>query len=85
MHQHQAHAQAAEQGDVIDQVVKAFVLDGFATELLQPLTYHADGQILDEPEKYVNIFTAIDGDEMKVAWQVIGYLDMALPTRVGAL
>ena len=36
-----------------------------------------DGQILNEPEKYVNIFTAIDGDEMKVAWQVIvsGNLD----------
>ncbi|MEM7464521.1 MAG: TAT-dependent nitrous-oxide reductase, partial [Pseudomonadota bacterium] len=29
-----------------------------------------DGQILDDPSKYVNIFTAIDGDEMKVAWQV---------------
>jgi nitrous-oxide reductase len=36
-----------------------------------------DGQILDKPEEYVNIFTAIDGDEMKVAWQVIvsGNLD----------
>ncbi len=36
-----------------------------------------DGQILDEPDQYVNIFTAIDGDEMKVAWQVIvsGNLD----------
>ncbi|SPF76100.1 Nitrous-oxide reductase [Aliiroseovarius pelagivivens] len=36
-----------------------------------------DGKILDEPEQYVNIFTAIDGDEMKVAWQVIvsGNLD----------
>ncbi len=36
-----------------------------------------DGMILDEPEKYVNIFSAIDGDEMKVAWQVIvsGNLD----------
>ncbi|PTW60541.1 nitrous oxide reductase apoprotein [Breoghania corrubedonensis] len=36
-----------------------------------------DGKILDEPSKYVNIFTAIDGDEMKVAWQVIvsGNLD----------
>ncbi len=36
-----------------------------------------DGKILDEPDKYVNIFTAIDGDEMQVAWQVIvsGNLD----------
>ncbi|MEW7009556.1 MULTISPECIES: TAT-dependent nitrous-oxide reductase [unclassified Lentilitoribacter] len=29
-----------------------------------------DGKILDDPSTYVNIFTAIDGDEMKVAWQV---------------
>ncbi|MDQ2090093.1 TAT-dependent nitrous-oxide reductase [Marimonas arenosa] len=36
-----------------------------------------DGQILDEPDKYVNIFTAIDGDTMEIAWQVIvsGNLD----------
>ena len=36
-----------------------------------------DGSILDEPDKYACIFTAIDGDEMKVAWQVIvsGNLD----------
>jgi nitrous-oxide reductase len=36
-----------------------------------------DGSILDEPEKYHAIFTAIDGDTMKVAWQVMvdGNLD----------
>jgi nitrous-oxide reductase len=36
-----------------------------------------DGKILDEPDKYVNIFTALDGDTMKVSWQVIvsGNLD----------
>ncbi|MCF6430928.1 TAT-dependent nitrous-oxide reductase [Leisingera sp. MMG026] len=36
-----------------------------------------DGQILDDPSQYVNIFSAIDGDTMKVAWQVIvsGNLD----------
>ncbi len=36
-----------------------------------------DGMILDEPDKYVNIFSAIDGDAMAVAWQVIvsGNLD----------
>ncbi|MCP5081673.1 MAG: TAT-dependent nitrous-oxide reductase [Alphaproteobacteria bacterium] len=36
-----------------------------------------DGSILDDPDKYHAIFTAIDGDEMKVAWQVIvdGNLD----------
>jgi nitrous-oxide reductase len=36
-----------------------------------------DGKILDDPSQYFNIFTAIDGDEMKVSWQVIvsGNLD----------
>jgi len=36
-----------------------------------------DGSVLDEPEKYHAIFSAIDGDSMKVAWQVIvdGNLD----------
>ena len=36
-----------------------------------------DGSILDEPSKYVAIFTAVDGDTMKIAWQVIvdGNLD----------
>ncbi len=36
-----------------------------------------DGKILDDPEKYASIFTALDGDTMKVAWQVIvdGNLD----------
>ncbi len=36
-----------------------------------------DGSILDKPEEYVNIFSAIDGDTMEVAWQVIvsGNLD----------
>ncbi len=29
-----------------------------------------DGSILDEPGKYHAIFTALDGDTMKVAWQV---------------
>jgi nitrous-oxide reductase len=36
-----------------------------------------DGQILDSPKDYVAIFTAIDGDTMKIAWQVVvdGNLD----------
>ncbi|NCM96530.1 MAG: TAT-dependent nitrous-oxide reductase [Rhodobacterales bacterium] len=36
-----------------------------------------DGSVLDEPEKYRAIFTAIDGDTMEIAWQVIvdGNLD----------
>lgn len=29
-----------------------------------------DGTILDSPEEYVAIFTAIDGDTMEIAWQV---------------
>ena len=36
-----------------------------------------DGTVLDDPSQYINIFTAINGDEMKVAWQVMvsGNLD----------
>ena len=36
-----------------------------------------DGQILDDPEQYHAIFTAIDGDTMEIAWQVMvdGNLD----------
>ncbi|MGF1608729.1 MAG: TAT-dependent nitrous-oxide reductase [Kiloniellales bacterium] len=36
-----------------------------------------DGQVLDEPEKYSCIFTALDGETMTVAWQVLvdGNLD----------
>ena len=36
-----------------------------------------DGKILDEPDKYHAIFTAIDGDTMEIAWQVMvdGNLD----------
>jgi len=36
-----------------------------------------DGSVLDEPEKYHAIFTAIDGDSMEIAWQVMvdGNLD----------
>jgi len=36
-----------------------------------------DGSVLDEPDKYVNFFSAIDGDTMEVAWQVMvsGNLD----------
>ncbi|HZD25572.1 MAG TPA: TAT-dependent nitrous-oxide reductase, partial [Alphaproteobacteria bacterium] len=36
-----------------------------------------DGSILDEPKKYVGMFTAIDGDSMQIAWQVMvdGNLD----------
>ena len=36
-----------------------------------------DGKVLDDPKKYWSIFSAVDGDTMKVAWQVIvdGNLD----------
>ncbi|MFC4169933.1 MULTISPECIES: TAT-dependent nitrous-oxide reductase [Roseomonas] len=36
-----------------------------------------DGRDLDKPENYRSIFTAVDGDTMKVAWQIIvdGNLD----------
>ena len=36
-----------------------------------------DGSVLDEPEKYRAIFTAIDGDSMEISWQVMvsGNLD----------
>jgi len=36
-----------------------------------------DGSVLDEPEKYVAMMTAVDGETMEVAWQVIvdGNLD----------
>jgi nitrous-oxide reductase len=36
-----------------------------------------DGTVLDEPEKYQAIFTAVDGETMEVAWQVMvdGNLD----------
>ena len=36
-----------------------------------------DGSVLNDPSKYIAIFTALDGDAMEVAWQVIvdGNLD----------
>ena len=36
-----------------------------------------DGSILDEPDKYVNFYTAINADDMTIAWQVMvsGNLD----------
>jgi nitrous-oxide reductase len=42
-----------------------------------PIPLPNDGRILDEPDKYHGIFTAIDGDTMKIAWQVMvdGNLD----------
>ena len=30
-----------------------------------------DGKILDEPKKYSSMFTAVDGESMKVAWQIM--------------
>lgn len=29
-----------------------------------------DGKVLDDPKQYYSIFTAVDGDTMKVAWQI---------------
>jgi nitrous-oxide reductase len=29
-----------------------------------------DGKVLDDPKQYSSIFTAVDGDTMKVAWQI---------------
>ena len=36
-----------------------------------------DGKVLDDPTKYWSVYTAVDGDTMKVAWQVLvdGNLD----------
>jgi nitrous-oxide reductase len=36
-----------------------------------------DGKLLDDPKQYWSMFTAVDGDAMKVAWQVFvdGNLD----------
>ena len=36
-----------------------------------------DGKVLDDPKQYRSIFSAVDGDTMKVAWQIIvdGNLD----------
>jgi nitrous-oxide reductase len=36
-----------------------------------------DGKVLDEPKKYSSLFTAVDGETMKVAWQIMvdGNLD----------
>src|SRR6476619_3094545 len=29
-----------------------------------------DGKVLDDPKQYTSMFTAVDGDTMKVAWQI---------------
>ena len=29
-----------------------------------------DGKMLDDPKQYTSMFTAVDGDTMKVAWQI---------------
>ncbi|MBI1207136.1 MAG: TAT-dependent nitrous-oxide reductase [Azospirillum sp.] len=48
----------------------------FCTEHLVPMPVN-DGTILDEPKKYHCVYNAVDGDTMKMAWQVLvdGNLD----------